>query len=491
MNRSGGSRVRSTGKPARVGASGDAPIDYAEALAWLYSLQRFGIKLGLENIRRLIAELHVDLGNARVIHVAGTNGKGSVCAMIDSICRAGNYRTGLFTSPHLVTFRERIRVNGEMISKSEVAAGLTNIRKLVADWEPHPTFFEITTALALKHFAVVTGDPTVGDTRLSQQSEALPSPSPLPSIRGERIKVRGASKATANIDVVILETGLGGRLDATNAVQSNVAVITPIALDHEQWLGDSLEKIAREKAGIIKPRTPVVLATQLPEAEKVIRARAAECEAPLRVVDKAYEKSPIALRGQHQKLNAAVAIAALKLDGLKPSSFQNAKIDPPSLRSGATGIDDAAITRGLATVEWPGRFQCWDKRTVIDGAHNPAAARTLAQTWREIFGDERATLILAVLSDKDLRGICEALAPIADSCLLPRIRSKRAADPVELQEILADLACKSEIFSSFADAFARARERSAPILIAGSLHFVGEALANLRSEPAAFEECAQ
>ena len=129
------------------------PVKYTEALAWLYSLQRFGIKLGLENIQRLIRELDVDLSNARVIHVAGTNGKGSVCAMIDSICRTQKYRTGLFTSPHLVTFRERIRVNDKMISENEVAAGLTNIRKLVSDWDPHPTFFEIATARALKHFA--------------------------------------------------------------------------------------------------------------------------------------------------------------------------------------------------------------------------------------------------------------------------------------------------------------------------------------------------
>src|SRR5262249_47634679 len=182
-----------------------------------------------------IRELEIDLGNARasraasgtspetssrVIHVAGTNGKGSVCAMIDAICRAKTYRTGLFISPHLVTFRERIRVSGEMISENEVASGLTQIRELVASWDPHPTFFEIATALALKHFA------------------------------------------DASIEVMILETGLGGRLDATNAVQSNVAVITAIALDHEQWLGDSLERIAAQKAGIIKARTPVVSAPQ-------------------------------------------------------------------------------------------------------------------------------------------------------------------------------------------------------------------------------------
>ena len=413
------------------GAPAPRPFAYKEALAWLYGLQRFGIKLGLENIRRLIDELGVDLSNARVIHVAGTNGKGSVCAMIDSICRAQKYRTGLFTSPHLVTFRERIRIDGEMISENEVAAGLTNIRKVVADWEPHPTFFEIATALALKHFA------------------------------------------EAKIDIVILETGLGGRLDATNAVQSNIAVITPIALDHEKWLGDSLEKIANEKAGIIKAQTPVVSGLQLPEAEKVIRARATECEAPLQFVEQVYDKSPIALRGEYQKVNAAIAIAAT----------QAANVE----------IDKSAVTRGLATVEWPGRFQCWDKRTVIDGAHNPAAAKILADTWREIFGDEPATLILAILSDKDLHGICEALAPIADSVLLPKIRSERAVSPKELAKVLSAItpSLPYSITDSLDKALHLARAKLNPILLTGSLHFAGEALAHLRGEPAAFEECAQ
>jgi dihydrofolate synthase / folylpolyglutamate synthase len=412
-------------------------VKYTEALAWLYSLQRFGIKLGLENIRRLIAELDVDLGGARVIHVAGTNGKGSVCAMIDSICRVAKYRTGLFTSPHLVTFRERIRVNGEMVSEDEVAAGLTSIRELVRDWEPHPTFFEIATALALKHFA---------------DEKACP-------------------ERSRRVDIIVLETGLGGRLDATNAAQSNVSVITPIAFDHEQWLGDSIAKIAAEKAGIIKPQTPVISAPQLAEAENVIRARANECKAPIKFVDQPYAKTPVALRGNFQKLNAAIAIAAIHA----------AKID----------VNEKAIARGLGTVEWQGRFQCWDKRTVIDGAHNPSASKTLIETWREIFRSERATVIVAILSDKDLRGICEALVPIADSFLLPKIRTERAVDPGELQKILADLGCKAETSASFADALAKARTRPAPILITGSLHFAGEALAHLRGEPAAFEECAQ
>jgi dihydrofolate synthase/folylpolyglutamate synthase len=435
VNRAGGSRARWTGKPVRAGASGDAAINYREALSWLYSLQRFGIKLGLENIERLLEELSksgvLQVAPWKVIHVAGTNGKGSVCAMIDSICRAQGYRTGLFTSPHLVTFRERIRVNGDMISEDAVANGLTTIRNLVANWDPHPTFFEVVTALALKHFS------------------------------------------DAKVEIVILETGLGGRLDATNAIQSDVSVITPIDFDHEKWLGKTIFEIAAEKAGIIKPKVPVVCAPQRAEAEEVIRARATKCGAPLQFVAKPYDKAPIALAGLHQEQNAALAIAALRA----------AKID----------IDDSAIARGLAFIDWPARFQRWDERTIVDGAHNPAAVRTLSETWRENFGNQRATLVLAVLSDKDLRGICEALAPISEFVLLPKIRSERAADPEELARVLPNITppLPYSITQSVDEALARARAKPNPILITGSLHFAGEVLAHLRGEPAAFEECAQ
>ena len=420
-----------------------ARFNYKEELAWLYSLQRFGIKLGLENIRRLIGELSRSGGfqaavgdpdialRWKVIHVAGTNGKGSVCAMIDSICRAQGCRTGLFTSPHLVTFRERISVNGEMISEDSVAGGLTMIRNLVTAWDPHPTFFEVTTALALKHFC------------------------------------------ETKTDVVVLETGLGGRLDATNAVQSDVSVITPVDFDHEKWLGSTLAEIAGEKAGIIKPCVPVVSASQPAEAEEVIRARAAECGAPLQFATKAYHRSPVALRGEYQKQNAAVAINAIEAANIH--------------------IDEKAIVRGLAAIEWSARFQEWDERIIIDGAHNPGAVHVLAQTWREVFGDQKATLVLAVLSDKDLRRICEKLAPIAASILLPKIRSERAAAPEELAKIFSVItpSLPYSITSTISEAFILARAQPNPILITGSLHFAGEVLAHLRGEPAAFEECAQ
>ena len=436
MNRAGGSRARWTGKPVRVGASRDITINYHEALGWLYSLQRFGIKLGLENIERLLEDLSKSddvllPAPWKVIHVAGTNGKGSVCAMIDSICRAQGYRTGLFTSPHLVTFRERIRLNGDMISEKAVADGLTTIRNLVANWDPHPTFFEVVTALALKHFS---------DTR---------------------------------VEIVILETGLGGRLDATNAIQSDVSVITPIDFDHEKWLGKTISEIAAEKAGIIKSGVPVVSAPQRIESEKVIQARAAECGAPLNFAIEPYDETPIALAGANQKQNAALAIAALRA----------AKID----------VDDTAIAHGLIRIEWPARFQRWDERTIIDGAHNPAAARATAETWREIFGDRRATLVLAILSDKNLRGICEALAPISEWVLLPKIRSERAADPEMLAQIFSTImpSLPYSTILSIGRALELARAKPNPILITGSLHFAGEVLAHLRGEPAGFEECAQ
>ena len=454
-------------------------MTYREALAWLFGLQRFGIKLGLENTQRLIAECCSGVCTKRpavgaasastpeVIHVAGTNGKGSVCAMIDSICRAQGHRTGLFTSPHLVTFRERIRINGEMISEDVVANGLSAIRNLVADWDPHPTFFEVTTALALKYFSDPAGCGAKGD------SGQLLSPSPLPSRRGERIKVRGDSPDRDKLDVVILETGIGGRLDATNAIQPDVSVITQIDFDHREWLGHTLAEIAKEKAGIIKLGIPVISAPQRPEAEKVIRARAAECEAPLQFVTESYDGSPIALHGHHQKQNAAIAIAAL--------------------RAAKIGVDKSAIAQGLLTIDWPARFQKWDERIIIDGAHNPGAVRTLAETWCEVFGDQRATLILAILSDKDFGEICEALAPISDYVFLPKIRSERAASPEELAKILSTLTppLPYSITLSLGEALGFARAKPNPILITGSLHFAGEALAHLQGEPAAFEECAQ
>ena len=427
----GNSDARATLIPSEARTGGSSPSRYRETLAWLFQTQRFGIKLGLENSRRLFQELGLPSPNERIIHVAGTNGKGSVCALLDSLCRAAGYRTALFTSPHLITFRERIQVDGAMISEEEVARGLTTIRELVRNWEPHPTFFEIALALALDHFR------------------------------------------HAGADIVVLETGMGGRLDATNAVQPVVSVITPIDCDHQKWLGNSLPEIAAEKAGIIKAGIPVVSALQTEEVAEVIRARAKECEAPLDFVRQAFDRFPVALAGTHQKQNAALAISAL----------HTAQIP----------IDNAAIERGLASVIWPARFQRWDARTVIDGAHNPSGARSLAETWRQVFGDRRATVILAVLQDKDVAGICRALAPIMQRALLPSIQSERALAAEDLRRTICDQfpGLPVATASSFAAAWDEARRDPAPVLVTGSLHFAGEALALLQGEPVALEECLQ
>jgi dihydrofolate synthase/folylpolyglutamate synthase len=412
-------------------------VNYGEALAWLFGTQRFGIKLGLENVQRLLRELNVSGEDQRIIHVAGTNGKGSVCAMIDSICRAANHRTGLFTSPHLVTYRERIRVNGEMIAPDEVAHGLNTLRETIRDWDPHPTFFEITTALALDHF---------------KKKEC---------------------------ELIVLETGLGGRFDATNALLPVVSVITPIGYDHEKWLGNTLELIAGEKAGIIKPRIPVVSAKQEAAAESVIRARASECNAPLQFVAEPYAASPVGLVGMHQRENAAIAVVAL--------------------RAGRISISEDAITHGLAKIDWPARFQRWDERTIIDGAHNPAGAQVLARTWREQFGDDCATIVLAVLQEKDVTGICRALAPIAARFILPPIRSERALPPNELIPLLSSITpslqnaspARTSVTPSLPAALELARAAPERILLTGSLHFAGEALATLDGNAAALEDCAQ
>jgi dihydrofolate synthase/folylpolyglutamate synthase len=302
---------------------------------------------------------------------------------------------------------------------------------VIRDWEPHPTFFEITTALGLIHFK------------------------------------------ECGCEVVALETGLGGRLDATNAVGPVVSVITPIGHDHQSWLGSTLEEIAGEKAGIIKPQIPVVSAAQEPAAEEVLRARAAECKAPLRFVSESYTKTPLALAGTHQKQNASLAVTALQCGGII--------------------VSGGAIARGLASVRWPARFQRWDERTIIDGAHNPAGARILAETWREFFGDQRAILILAVLNDKDVTGICRALVPITECAFLPHVQSERALDPRELAKILSAITppLQHSITPSIAGALNSARAKPNRILLTGSLHFAGEALATLSGDMAAFEECAQ
>ncbi|MDQ3120747.1 MAG: bifunctional folylpolyglutamate synthase/dihydrofolate synthase [Verrucomicrobiota bacterium] len=404
---------------------------YKEALAWLFGTQRFGIKLGLENIRRLLGALDVPAPEQRIVHVAGTNGKGSVCAMIDSIARVEGYRTGLFTSPHLVTFCERIQVGGEPVSETAVASSLTSIHGIIREWNPHPTFFEIATALGLQHFH-------------AQRCE-----------------------------LIVLETGLGGRLDATNAVTPVVSVITPIDYDHQRWLGSTLAEIAFEKAGIIKPGVPVVSSAQEPVVEKVLRARANDCKAAIRFVIEEYAEGAIGLAGAHQARNAALAIAALS--------------------SAQVGVTPDAIARGLAEIRWPARFQRWNEGIVIDGAHNAAGARVVAETWRQIFGAEKAALVFGVLRDKDIAAVYRELSGLTALVVLPRFTGERVVPPEEVAVIVATVSpqIRCHITHSCSEALKIAQRTPHRVLVAGSLHLAGEVIAHLRGRPAAFEECAQ
>lgn len=399
-------------------------MNYPEAVAWLYATQLTGIKLGLETVHRLLAELDFK-SNAKIFHVAGTNGKGSVCAMIDAVCRTEGLRTGLFTSPHLVSFRERVRLDGRPIPESAVADGLTRLRDLTADWQPPPTFFEYTTVLALDW--------------LRRQ----------------------------HVEVIVLETGLGGRLDATNALTPTVSVITSIDYDHMAWLGDTLTAIAGEKAGIIKPGVPVVSAPQDPEAAAVLARVAGERGSPLHVVvDPVPAEWKLALPGTHQRTNAAVVLAALDAAGVHAS--------PRARRA------------GLGHVEWPGRFQLLENgRFILDGAHNPAAARRLAHTWHEVYGDRhRATLVLGILRDKDVAAICRAVAPLAARVLAVPVRSPRSATPEELQNALATVAptLETRVMPGVPEALVEARRHSEPILVAGSFFLVGHVLALLTGQ---------
>lgn len=389
---------------------------YSAAIAWLFGTQDRGVKLGLDKVRLLLAALKDPQNELRFIHVAGTNGKGSVCAMIDSVCRAAGIKTGLFTSPHLIRFNERIQINGLPIEDEAVVRGVQRIRSLI-DEERHPTFFEITTALALDYF-----------------------------------RAHG-------VHLVVLETGLGGRLDATNVVNPLVSVLTSIDLDHQKWLGSTLSEIAAEKAGIIKSGVPIVSGPQFAEVRTVLEEIAAERSAPLSYADFPIEDMFLGLAGSHQRLNAAIALNAIRKAGIY--------------------VSPQALKEGFANVYWPGRFQRIDDRIILDGAHNPAAARRVIDTWRECVGSQSATIIFGGLRDKDLQGMVSTLSTLAARFLIVPIRSQRTASPAHIEAFvpkhLSSIQCASA--EQALDLAQRFNDR---ILVTGSLFLVGEILAILQ-----------
>ncbi len=427
-------------------------MNYPEAIQFLYDLRLFGAKFGLENTFKLAALAGNPQSRLRFIHVAGTNGKGSTCAMLESIYRAAGLRVGLFTSPHLVAFGERIQVDRQSIPETEVVRLTAEMQRMLSDpaWmaansaapanaDPapppaasagHPTFFEVITVMALRYFA------------------------------------------RQNCDVVIWETGLGGRFDATNIVNPLASVITNVQFDHQQYLGETLAQIAFEKAGIIKPGRPVITAADVPEAIQVITQEAVRRDAPVTVVTRSDTRRPpladleLPLRGEHQRLNAAVALATVQV------------------LEKAIPVPSDALATGLATVNWAGRLQVEQtvssQTLVLDGAHNPAGAGTLRAAMRHYFPDVQPTLILGILRDKDWPTMSHILAPLARRLLLVPVHSQRTAAPAELHAVCREANPAVEVVDCRSLAEALDRAQADPlVVITGSLYLVGEALERL------------
>jgi dihydrofolate synthase/folylpolyglutamate synthase len=415
-------------------------MTYAEAVGRLLALrggEHAGMQPGLERIEGLLAALGHPERRYRLAQVAGTNGKGSVAAMLAAVLRAAGLRVGLYTSPHLVSFRERIRVDGVAIAEDALVDGVEALGTLLA--RADASMFEATTALALDHFA----------------REA--------------------------VDLAVLEAGLGGRLDATTVGHPEVAVITSIALDHQAWLGDTLAAIAGEKAAILRPGIALgVVAAQAPEAAAVVARHAAAAGVPLLVEGRDLTVTVRAASPEEQRLDCAgpdwrLDDLRLALGGVYQPG--NALLAVAAARR--LGAGEAAIRAGLARVRWPGRFDVLeaDPWLVLDGAHNAAGARALAGSLAAVFGAAPVTLVFGTSADKDAAAMLAALVPPATRVILTASSSPRAADPGDLRGLVPAPAAV-ETAASAADALGRAAQapRTPVVCVAGSLFLVADVL---------------
>jgi len=414
----------------------------ASGRQYLSSLEQLGIKLGLEQIRALVDHLGRPDRAYRSIVVAGTNGKGSVTAMVERGLRAVGCRTGRYTSPHLVDVEERVAIDGRQIAAEEFERVACDVRAAAERLPAPPSFFEATTAVALEAFR------------------------------------------RARIDVAVLEVGLGGRLDATNVVCPMGVAITSVDFDHEQYLGQSLEAIAREKAGVIKPGSFAVVAENSPVVRQVIRARCLETEADfvpategvevetaisagrsdirLRTRHADYGQLTLGLRGRHQIANAVTAVRLLE------------ELDVRSL----VRVPAAAVRTALTDVDWPARLEPrrWrDHDVLIDGAHNPAGARALASYLHEVFC-RRLPFVIGVMRDKEVTQIVEALAGSASCFVCTAPNTPRAVSPAELSTIARQVAPDVDTIAIMPPvaALARAVALGTPAVVAGSLYLAGE-----------------
>lgn len=416
-------------------------MTYAETLSHIYALGRFGMKPGLSRISPLLAALGNPQERFRSVHVVGTNGKGSTASFLSSILSAGGYRTGLFTSPHLISFTERIRIDGNEISEEDVVL-LT--ARVMAVAPPESTFFEIVTALAVLCFA------------------------------------------EKGVEVAVFEGGMGGRLDATNALDGILCAVTPISLEHTEYLGESLAEIAQEKAGICKPGAPLVSASQQPEAEAAMATRADEIGSPLyrqqesfdafwqgrrlcyRGIGMTLDDLQVGLFGRYQRGNAALALAAAELLG---------GLGFP--------LSPRAMAAGMARAFWPGRMELFPgpPRVLLDGAHNPAGANALAEALAEV-PRARLVMVVGVMGDKELGGILGPLLPLADQvfCVTPALERALPAEEIARFCLAAGVPAQEagSVTQGVRQAQAAAEEQDL-ILVCGSLFTVGEARGYLLS----------
>jgi dihydrofolate synthase/folylpolyglutamate synthase len=383
-------------------------VNYPDSVRFLYALgnESKTMKLGLERMLQVCAALGHPERRLRFIHVAGTNGKGSTCAMVEAGLRLAGHRTGLYTSPHLVSPTERIRVNGEPVAEEVFAALFNRVHESVSGLPEHPTYFETITAMALLHFA------------------------------------------DAGCGWVVWEVGLGGRLDATNVVTPALTAITPISFDHMEYLGHTIEAIAGEKAGILKPGVPVAVSRQCPEARAVIERRANQLGCP--VIDATGVNLPFdpPLAGEHQRDNARTAIAILQHLGVPAD--------------------------GIRATRWPGRIEKVrsDPDTYLDGAHNAAGAEALAAFLEREKRGRRVWLIFGVMRDKDALDMGRRLFPLADEIILTAAKSERAMPP---DQIAAPASAHRAPGIVEALQLVSAAAPGDLVLITGSLYLVGEA----------------
>lgn len=440
--------------------------NYRRTLGYLFGLQRFGIKLGLANITALLKHLGEPHAGLRAVHIAGSNGKGSTAAFLTSVLRQAGYRVGLYTSPHLVDFTERIQVDGVPIPEKRVVQLTAQIRRVVEKMDQEGklwaagnspslppdfdrrkatiTFFEFITAMAFLYFQ------------------------------------------GAKVDLAVLETGMGGRLDATNVVDPLLSLITPISMEHQQYLGKTLLQIAGEKAGIIKPKRPLLTTVRQRRVLSLLEEKCRELQSPFYAWGKDFwgrrvgpqlmsfqgrhhrwSELRLGLAGNHQVLNASLALAAA--EGLMEAGIP---------------LKEDHLRKGLAETRWPGRLELIgdSPRVLLDGAHNPAATRVLKKSLQEDFPRRRLILVLGVMADKQIPRMMSHLAPLADLLILTRPRMDRAAT-LELLRTHASpfgkpMAEVVEVGSAVQYALGRA-EKEDLVVVSGSLFTVGEARAYL------------